>query len=450
MVELTFFGGVNEIGGNKILVKDKESSVFFDFGKSFSWGSRYFANWLAPRDISGLRDFFEFKLLPRMKGLYSSDQLAFTNLKYTDPLVDAVFLSHAHFDHVEHIKFLDPKIPIYLGEGTRFFLSAMEETSSFCNYRAHDYRTFRTGAKIRIGTFEVEPIHVDHSIPSAYGFLIHTKEGTIVYTGDLRAHGPKSDMTREFAKKAQDSEPIAMICEGTRMVEKERRKNYSERQVMKMSDKIVSSTDKIVFVTHYSRDMDRFRSLYQAATKNDRKMIISPKAAYLLNRLVEDKKLDLPDPMKDENLLVYYKRKKTGQFVETDYYRWERKFLEKQVTSKQVHQNQNKTVMNLGFYQFGELIDIRPSSGSHFIHSMSEPFSEEDIEDEIMHNWLRHFKVRFHQLHASGHMDKQQLVDLVEYVAPQTCFPIHTENQKIFKANCRQTKAIEFGKRYTI
>lgn len=33
---LTFYGGVNEIGGNKILLEDKDTRVFLDFGKSFS------------------------------------------------------------------------------------------------------------------------------------------------------------------------------------------------------------------------------------------------------------------------------------------------------------------------------------------------------------------------------------------------------------------------------
>jgi ribonuclease J len=450
MVKVTFFGGVDEIGGNKVLVEDKDGSAFFDFGKSFTCGSDYFARWLMAREMYGLRDYFEFNLLPRLKGLYSKEQLSFTNLKYADPRFDAVFLSHAHFDHVDHIRFLDPKIPTYLGEGTRFFLSAMEETSGFCDYGEHEYRTFRTGKKIRVGDLEIEPIHVDHSIPSAYGFLIHTREGTIVYTGDLRAHGPESGMTKEFAEKARSSEPIAMICEGTRMAAQERRKNYSEDQVMTLSDKIVSSTDKVVFVTHYSRDMDRFRSLYHAATKNGRRMIVSPKTAYLLNRLVEDKKLDLPDPVKDKNILVYYKRKKSGRFVETDYYGWERSFLDKMVTARFVRQNQSNVVMNLGFYQFGELIDIEPRSGSHFIHSMSEPFSEEDIEDAVMHNWLRHFKIRFHQLHASGHMNRQQLTELVDYVAPKICFPIHTENQKIFKESCSQVKTTKYGKRYAL
>lgn len=61
-----------------------------------------------------------------------------------------------------------------------------------------------------------------------------------------------------------------MICEGTRMVEEERRKNYSEQQVEDLAGKVVSATDKIVFVTRYSRDMDRFRSFYNVAKRIDR------------------------------------------------------------------------------------------------------------------------------------------------------------------------------------
>jgi ribonuclease J len=41
MVKLRFYGGVNEIGGNKILIDDKVTKVFFDFGHSFTFGSDY-------------------------------------------------------------------------------------------------------------------------------------------------------------------------------------------------------------------------------------------------------------------------------------------------------------------------------------------------------------------------------------------------------------------------
>ena len=97
MTKITFFGGVNEIGGNKILVEDKGTSAFFDFGKSFSCGSNYFVNWLAPREINGLGDYFEFGLLPELKGLYAKEKLSFTRLKYVEPRFEAIFLSANSF-----------------------------------------------------------------------------------------------------------------------------------------------------------------------------------------------------------------------------------------------------------------------------------------------------------------------------------------------------------------
>jgi len=169
-----------------------------------------------------------------------------------------------------------------------------------------------------------------------------------------------------------------------------------------------------------------------------------------LSKLVSDKRLSFPDPIKDENILVYYRRKKSGRFDERDYYVWERKFMDKMVNHEFVHKNQREVLMDLGFNQFAELIDIRPDAGSHFIHSMSEPFSEEDIEDAVMHNWLDHFGMQFHQLHASGHMNRNQLTDFINYVKPKRIFPVHTENQQLFKKISNKAQTIKRGKEYEI
>ena len=115
MAELIFYGGVNEIGGNKILVQDRKTKALFDFGQSFYFGAEYFTGWLSPRAINGLGDHFEFGLLPKIRGLYAKEKLASTDLPYSEPEIDAIFLTHAHFDHVTHICFTDPQIPVYLG-----------------------------------------------------------------------------------------------------------------------------------------------------------------------------------------------------------------------------------------------------------------------------------------------------------------------------------------------
>ncbi len=120
--------------------------------------------------------------------------------------------------------------------------------------------------------------------------------------------------------------------------------------------------------------------------------------------------------------------------------------MDKMVDGKYVHKNQGKLIMDLDFYQFAELIDIKPKAGSEFIHSMSEPFSEEDIEDNVMHNWLYHFKIHFHQVHASGHMSKDQWVEMVKDIQPKHAFPVHTENQQLFKTLCSSMQRLSKAK----
>ena len=67
MTKLTFYGGVNEIGGNKILLEDKGTKIFLDFGQSFNFGKEYFTSWLDARELNGLGDYFEFGLSAKDK-----------------------------------------------------------------------------------------------------------------------------------------------------------------------------------------------------------------------------------------------------------------------------------------------------------------------------------------------------------------------------------------------
>ena len=63
MTNLTFYGGVNEIGGNKILFQDKDTKIFLDFGKGFTGLGNYFEQFLAPRASNGILDFITMGLV---------------------------------------------------------------------------------------------------------------------------------------------------------------------------------------------------------------------------------------------------------------------------------------------------------------------------------------------------------------------------------------------------
>jgi ribonuclease J len=436
---LTLYGGVNEIGGNKILLEDGDSRVFFDFGLSFAEEGNYFCGYLMPRGINGAGDYLEFDLLPRLRGLYSKDMIRTTNIRYEKPKFDAVFLSHPHIDHIGHLPFIDENIEVYCGECTKIIMDAMQE-SGRTDLGEHQFRLFRTGQRVKIGTLTVEPIHVDHSVPGAYGFVIHTSNGSIVYSGDYRLHGPMAYMTREFARKAAGSDPTLMISEGTRVCPEEEHMIHSESRVKNESSRIVANaSSRLVIVAFYGRDIDRFKTFHEIAKENDRQLVIPLKLAHLLHKLKSDRVLKIPDVMKDDTILFYKRRKRTGEFVESDYFTWERPFLEKAVNHDYVHENESALILNLDLSCFTELIDVRPAKGGHFIHSMSEPFSEEDVAVDVMGRWLQHFGLTFHQIHASGHCPTKDLSRIISEIKPRKLIPIHTEHPQLFKELFRST-----------
>ena len=434
MLRLVFHGGVGEVGGNKVLLEAGRTRLWMDFGRSFTAGKGFFVNYLQPRRSAGLKDYLEFGLVPRVRGLYSRGLLEGTDLGYEEPGFGGVLVSHAHWDHVGYLEFIDPEIPVHLGEGTLLILEAMEETSPFTRLGSHDYHTFRTGRVLEVGDCQVEPIHVDHSVPAAYGFLVHTDEGTVAYTGDLRAHGPRSDMTEDFVEAAAGAEPVAMVCEGTRLSRIGERRNLSEGEVLEgVRGVLAGASGRPVFFTQPSRDADRWRTFHTAAVESGRVLVVHPRTAYLLDKLTLDPRLDLPDPLRDPHIRVYYKRKRSGTYDDRDYYLWERPYLSRIVTSEEVRSRPGDYLVNLDLYSFAELVDIKPEPGGHFIYSMSEPFNEEGLEEEVLHNWLDHFGLRYHQLHASGHMGRDELRELLDRVSPKAVYPVHTEAPQAFR-----------------
>jgi ribonuclease J len=439
MIKLTFYGGVGEIGGNKILLEDRDTRVWFDFGESFTSGADYFIEWLQPRGVAGAKDYFEFDLLPKIPGLYSRDALRFTGLKYKEPRFDALFISHPHWDHLAHIEFVDESIPVYISKIGKAIVEAWEKSTPSADFGEHEYRLFNPGDKIRVGSIEIVPQAVDHSIPGACGFIAHTSEGTIIYTGDFRRHGPRAELTTEFLERAAEGRPAAMICEGTRVVPKEDRKYFSEEGVRRESGKVLSGTDKLVVTTFYSRDVDRMNTFAEVAKENGRQFVVSTRTALLLETLAREG-LRIPELGKD--FLVYARRKESGTLVEDDYYKWERPYIRDAVDYEYIHSHQSEVLLNLDFYHFAELVDIQPEPGGHFIHSMSEPYSEEDLEAKVMQNWLKHFGLRFHQIHASGHCSRREVETIVSEVKPRRLFPVHTEHPELFKRVAREVREV--------
>ena len=418
MASITLYDGVDQIGGNKFLIQDHGTKIFLDFGMSFGSRSKFYdPPFLSPRSCNGL---LELGVLPKVNGTYRFDD--------SETEIDGVILSHAHLDHSGYISFLKRDIPVYCGETTATILKGLSEmrAPSFeQDFSDIEFRTFRTGDKVKIGSLELEPIHVDHSVAGAYGFNIHTSSGTLAYTGDLRVHGTKNSMTEDFRNRLAEDPPDLMLCEGTNTTGAT---VSTEAEVASKLDAITRSARGLVMADFSRTDIDRLRSFIQAASNNGRKLAISMRQAYLLSLLKNDPHLDVPD-IGGEDILIFRKNKKR-------YMKWEQTLLNlPNITdSSLVAAMQNKVVLAASFYDFEELIEIDPVAGSVFVLSTSEPFNEEmQIDFDRLTAWLDHYGVPQYHVHVSGHIMPLQLREMLEQISPKKVYPIHTENPDLCK-----------------
>jgi ribonuclease J len=425
---LTFYGGVDEIGGNKILLKDGDTKVFFDFGMSFAMKKLFYSPpFLSPKSGKSLQ---EFGILPKLDGVYKFDN--------EEPQVDAVFVSHSHLDHSAYLSFIKREIPVYCGETTRTILQAQSKIRRAdleFNIEGLNFKTFRTGKKICVDNLEVEPVHVDHSVPGAYGFVIHTTQGSLAYTGDFRHHGAKSEMTDDFVEKAHEADVAAIITEATNMTGAS---VSSEREVEGKLDTIVGQADGIVLAEFAYADVDRFNSFFRVAKKNNRCLAISLKQACLLESLRTDKGLSLPS-IDDESILLFRRSKATS-------YKWEKqlvdKYPDKVKGAFELSKQQCGVVLAMSFYDLEELVEIQPKPGSCYVLSASEPFNEEmEIDFERLVNWLDHYGLPQYHVHVSGHIMPLQLKAVLEKINAKTVFPVHTEKPRLFGRFMRNLKS---------
>lgn len=477
MTDITFHGGVKDIGGNKFLVDDKGTKIFMDFGMSFSAANKYFSQFVQPRTSNSLNDMFEMGLLPKIKGLYRRDyarHMEFGGDEDTE--ISAVLLTHAHVDHCAYIPYLREDIPIYCSEESKLIMQNFDETSDTSQYltlkerfqvytntkgevsRAsgdkvavpREIKVFESGKKFSIDSIGVEPLPVDHSIPGVHAFILSTSSGTIANTADLRFHGRRSADTEKFVEKCAGSDIDVLLCEGTRI---DKTSSMTEYDVETQTEEIIKNTKNLVICGYPIRDLDRLLSFYNAAKSTGRYLVVDLKQAYLLKlfNLSSVLRGKYPSPT-DPNLKIYIPRGSWGlidkdltKFSERqltmDYDTWQREFLDypNAIDYRDVLKNQKDFIFYCSDYKLQELIDIKPQEGSSYIRSLTEPFDDEmELKEEQIKNWFEHFGLLtrerdWHQIHVSGHGDGLQIKRVIDETDSKKLIPIHTQHEEYHK-----------------
>jgi len=452
---LTFYGGLGEIGGNKILLEDRGTRIFLDFGKSFSARAKYFEWTESPRLANGVGDFLALGILPQIGGIYRRDLLHLANLpEVEDRSVQAVVLSHAHSDHADYVSFLRDDIEIYMGETTNHVIRAIEEErSANVEYEITQFKerpikrgrdplkreitTFRTGNKIKIDSMEIEPIHVDHSLPGCYGMIITTSSGTMVYSGDLRMHGTRPDLTLDFIRRAAEAKPEWMLCEGTRISEASVSDEEYVYKTCHQYAEQANDQELFLFADYSYKDIDRFQTFYRIARDSGRKLLVTPKTARYLQRLSENDRVlskVIPSFEKDETIGIYKHRVKSGTYADEDYDDADLELFSKAQVwkSSDVQEKKSEVIVAIGAFHLQELIDLNPGRGI-YMHSSSEPFNEEGEFDEARtNNWIERFGMVRVRAHCSGHASGRDIHQILDSIAAKKVIPIHTEHPEFF------------------
>ncbi len=450
MVKLTFYGGVREIGGNKILLEDDDGKLFLDFGYPYSKYRVFYEEYLKPRAGAGLIDLLVMGLLPHLEGIYRSDLdtgnlwQQFRRTEHYRKLenIDGILLTHAHLDHSGHISFLKEDIPVYSTATTAFIAKAIQDSGkadfdqqvcyftprveeclkgwkqgAYFTSSGDCQRRFCVDNKLKLSEeaeifweeatrrkkFASQPLDginkcsfnlccfpVDHSIPGACAWGIETSSGWVVYSGDLRLHGKRAKLTESMIKEAAQLHPRVLILEGTNV---DKGANVAEQEVYQNALKAIGDTRELVIADFPARDVDRLLTFLQVARDTKRKLAILPRDAYLLKtmRLLGS---EIPDIAHDDTIVIYQETtagKSPASWLRSIY----QDYSDKIVLAKDVGSNQGDFILCFSFWDLNELPSIQPRAGSLYVFSSSEPHNEEqEMDFWRLHHWLERFQLR--------------------------------------------------------
>ncbi|MDH7508418.1 MAG: MBL fold metallo-hydrolase RNA specificity domain-containing protein [Methanomassiliicoccales archaeon] len=486
--EITVYDGCQSIGGNKIYLEFDGHGVFFDFGINYEKLGRFCEEFLAPRPGRGIHDYLHIGQLPHLN-IYRDD-LVPTDVdlsKFQKMRVDAVFLSHAHLDHVGRASMLDFKIPFVASPMTFALLKCLRDCDShhiehevvyanrrtpgkndrylavarsdplkgrklviagpmtnrfenfmtFCPLR----KRFDSGELLKQEDVDIEfrQFDTDHSIYGSSAFGVNTSCGWIVYTGDLRMHGRFADKTKTFVNEARALCPRALIIEGTRIDATQ--EGITEKTVYETCLG-ASSDEKGLIVADFSpRNFERLDTFKRIAKELGRELVVLMKDAYCLDAI---SCVDGRDHM--ENVRVYRDIKEKMESYETEV---ETRHEEALIDPMDIALDPRKFIVCFSFWDMNRLLDIKPRGGT-YIYSSSEAYTEEQAIDFYrLRNWLSLFgmKIRGFEIvedsqgprpkfdpgyHASGHAPAEDLVKIIDMIDPEVVIPVHTVKPERF------------------
>jgi ribonuclease J len=230
--------------------------------------------------------------------------LMIPDLSYLRSLGDrllGMLMTHGHEDHIGALPFLlrDLELPIYGSAFTIGLVSAKLAEHGLAS-RAR-LTTFAPRDHWTLGSFEVEALHMTHSIVDAAGFVIRTPAGTIVHTGDFKIdHTPIDGRVSDLARLGEiGNEGVLLLLSDSTNVERSGT-TPSERTVGIGLERVFQRASGKVLAATFASHIHRLQQLVDLSVRFDRKVALAGRS------LVQNVKIarDLGKLSIDEDALI--------------------------------------------------------------------------------------------------------------------------------------------------
>ncbi|MGC8489696.1 MAG: MBL fold metallo-hydrolase, partial [Clostridia bacterium] len=367
MATVRFWGGVGVIGSSKILIEQDGWRVLLDFGLDYTPGVGLFQAGLRPRPGRELYDRLMTGVAPRISHVYAPQFVEGTGLPGGTDGRTALFITHAHLDHMGLTGFVDPALPMYASPDTVRLLQALADAGDRVEGGAPVLQSLQAGGPVQTGPFRVTRFDVEHDVAGASGYRVETEDGAVAFTGDIRLHGRHPETSLAFAEAVRGAR--ALVIEGTTLSFGFGTQTRTEEEVDALFGRALRETPGLVMVSLYHRNVERAEAFLALAEREGRRFLW-PK-------------------MQAEALSAWF-----GRGLEA----WGSPEL-----TAEVRRHPERFVVQLPGHDAPWMLDFGAGPGSVYLHANGDPLGPYDPLWHVVQDWLQHLHVPFWPIGTGGH-----------------------------------------------
>lgn len=339
--------------------------------------------------------------------------------------VRAIFIGHAHLDHVGGIPYIIdryPGVPIYATDFTMKVLEAISEDEgkkSRSNPKKVIKEDSTHSVKGKSGNYKVDFVHTTHSTISCVFVALHTPEGTFFYALDLKFDNhptmgkpPNYKKLKEIGKGGVKVLTMDALYSGT---EKEPGSETIARHLVKESFLKVKRSKQAVFVTTFSSHIERLNSIVEFGKKTGREIVFLGRS---LNKYVKAAMDVNKCPFRENVKLVKYSKQVNSFLKRVDKNRGRYLIV---CTGHQAEENSILDRIVRGETPFKFKADDNVIFSSSVIPTPINVAAREKMDAK-----LRRMGVKLQtDVHVSGHGSREDMRDLIRILKPEHIIPAH-------------------------